>query len=242
MPGRSSSIRSLVREEVARGRMVIPGQHGPLGQGASSRSASALPPGPKSTPISASRPFRATRQCEMEKLIVAVRYGADTVMDLSTGEEIDAVRSRIIEAATVPVGTVPIYQVAQQLDDIVDMRPQRLSGRGRAAGPAGRRLHDRSTPALLREHLPLTERRLTGIVSRGGSLVAKWMLAHTARESVLHPLRRTVRHHAPVRRDLEPGRRVAARLDRRRQRRGPVRRAESDGRTWAAGAAARSAR
>ena len=55
---------------------------------------------------------------------MAVRYGADTVMDLSTGEDIDAVRGRIIDAATVPVGTVPIYQMAQQLDDIVDMRPQ----------------------------------------------------------------------------------------------------------------------
>ena len=54
-------------------------------------------------------------QCELDKLILAVRCGSDTVMDLSTGEQIDAVRSRIIEAATVPVGTVPIYQVVSRL-------------------------------------------------------------------------------------------------------------------------------
>ena len=76
-----------------------------------------------------------------------------------------------------PVGTVPIYQVAQQLDDIVDMRPQdfldvvELQAR---QGVDYMTIHC----GLLREHLPLTERRLTGIVSRGGSLVAKWMIAH----------------------------------------------------------------
>ena len=67
-------------------------------------------------------------------------------MDLSTGPQIDAVRGRILDAATVPVGTVPIYQVAEQIDDIVDMRPRDFLGRGGPAGPAGRRLHDRSTP------------------------------------------------------------------------------------------------
>ena len=113
----------------------------------------------------------------MEKLILAVRCGADTVMDLSTGPQIDAVRDRIIEAATVPVGTVPIYQVAQQLDDIVDMRPADFLD---AVELQARQGVDYMTIhcALLREHLPLTERRLTGIVSRGGSLVAKWMMAH----------------------------------------------------------------
>ncbi len=113
----------LVRAEVALGRMVIPANKthlekglDPIGIGIAAR-----------TKINANIGKSAVSsqpECELEKLILAVRYGADTVMDLSTGDQIDAVRSRIIEAAAVPVGTVPIYQVAQQLDDIADLRPQ----------------------------------------------------------------------------------------------------------------------
>jgi phosphomethylpyrimidine synthase len=116
-------------------------------------------------------------ECELEKLLLAVRYGADTVMDLSTGEHIDAVRQRIIDAATVPVGTVPIYQVVQQLDDVIDMRPQDFLD---VVQQQARQGVDYMTihAALLRGHLPLTGRRVTGIVSRGGSLLAKWMAAH----------------------------------------------------------------
>ena len=166
----------LVRDEVARGRMVIPANKAhlakglePIGIGIAAR-----------TKINANigkSAVSSDSQCELEKLILAVRCGADTVMDLSTGEQIDAVRGRIIDAATVPVGTVPIYQVAQQLDDIVDMQPRdfldvvELQAR---QGVDYMTIHC----GLLREHLPLTERRVTGIVSRGGSLVAKWMMAH----------------------------------------------------------------
>ena len=177
----------------------------------------------------------------MAKLIAAVRYGADTVMDLSTGPEIDAVRSRIIDAATVPVGTVPIYQVAEQLDDIVDMRPRDFLD---VVAQQARQGVDYMTihAGLLREHLPLCQRRLTGIVSRGGSLVAKWMTAHGQENPFYTHFDESVRHHARARRDVEPGRRPAARFDRRRQRRGAVRRAEGDGRAWPpahGGAAAR---
>ena len=166
----------LVRDEVARGRMVIPANRthlaknlAPIGIGIAAR-----------TKINANIGKSAVSSdtaCEVEKLLAAVRFGADTVMDLSTGEQIDAVRGRIIEAAAVPVGTVPIYQVAQQIDDIVDMRPQDFLG---VVEQQARQGVDYMTihAALLREHLPLCERRLTGIVSRGGSLVAKWMTAH----------------------------------------------------------------
>jgi phosphomethylpyrimidine synthase len=166
----------VVRDEVARGRMVIPANKAhlakgltPIGIGIAAR-----------TKINANigkSAVSSDSQCELEKLILAVQCGADTVMDLSTGEQIDAVRGRIVEAAAVPVGTVPIYQVAQQLDDIVDMRPRdfldvvELQAR---QGVDYMTIHC----GLLREHLPLCEQRLTGIVSRGGSLVAKWMLAH----------------------------------------------------------------
>jgi phosphomethylpyrimidine synthase len=166
----------LVRDEVARGRMVIPANKThlskglvPIGIGAAAR-----------TKINANIGKSAVSSdstCEVQKLLTAVRLGADTVMDLSTGEQIDAVRSRIVEAATVPIGTVPIYQVVQQLDDIVDMRSKDFLD---VVEQQARQGVDYMTihAALLREHLPLCERRLTGIVSRGGSLVAKWMTAH----------------------------------------------------------------
>jgi phosphomethylpyrimidine synthase len=168
----------LVRDEVARGRMVIPANTVhlakglvPIGIGIATR-----------TKINANIGKSAVSSnsvCEIEKLRVAVGHGADTVMDLSTGDDIDAVRTRIIEAATVPVGTVPIYQVAQQLDDIVDMRPRDFLD---VIEQQARQGVDYMTihAAVLRAHVPLTERRLTGIVSRGGSLVAKWMLVHKA--------------------------------------------------------------
>ena len=98
-------------------------------------------------------------------------------MDLSTGEGIDGVRARIIEASTVPVGTVPIYQVAEQLDDITDMKPGDFLD---VIEQQARQGVDYMTVhcAILREHIRLTAKRVTGIVSRGGSLVAKWMAVH----------------------------------------------------------------
>jgi phosphomethylpyrimidine synthase len=165
-----------VRTEVARGRMVIPankvhlvrGLH-PIGIGVAAR-----------TKINANigkSALSSDAECELVKLFTALKHGADTVMDLSTGAGIDSVRVRIIEATRVPVGTVPIYQVAERLDDIADMKPQDLLELIRQQASQG---VDYMTVhcAILREHMPLTEKRVTGIVSRGGSLVAKWMAAH----------------------------------------------------------------
>jgi phosphomethylpyrimidine synthase len=166
----------VVRAEVARGRMVVPAsamhlQKGlqPIGIGIAAR-----------TKINANlgkSALSSNPRCELEKLFTAVRYGADTVMDLSTGDEIDAVRGRIIEAAACPVGTVPIYQAAEQLEDITDLKPGDFL---EVVEQQARQGVDYMTVhcALLKDHLPLTENRLTGIVSRGGSLVAKWMVAH----------------------------------------------------------------
>jgi len=166
----------LVRGEVARGRMVIPANKvhlrqglQPIGIGIAAR-----------TKINANigkSAVSSDSQCELAKLYLAVRYGADTVMDLSTGEDLDGVRQRLIAATHVPVGTVPIYQVAQQLDDFADMRPQDFLDvveRQARQGVDYMTIHC----AVLREHLPLVKNRLTGIVSRGGSLVAKWMATH----------------------------------------------------------------
>ena len=163
----------LVRSEVAAGRMVIPAntvhlKQGlrPIGIGVAAR-----------TKINANLGKSALSSdivCEVEKMLLAVRYGADTVMDLSTGTDIDDVRRRIIAAASVPVGTVPIYQVAEQLDDIAEMEPKHFLDvveQQAAQGVDYMTIH----AGILRDHLPLTENRVTGIVSRGGALTAKWM-------------------------------------------------------------------
>ncbi|MCR4414499.1 MAG: phosphomethylpyrimidine synthase ThiC [Thermoguttaceae bacterium] len=166
----------FVRGEVARGRMVIPankthlakGLH-PIGIGIAART--------KVNANLGNSAVTSDTECELKKVRAAISYGADTVMDLSTGPDIDAIRRRIIDTTTVPVGTVPIYEVAERLDDICDMRPQDFLD---AVERQARQGVDYMTIhcALLREHLPLTEKRVTGIVSRGGSLIAKWMTAH----------------------------------------------------------------
>ena len=165
-----------VRSEVARGRMVIPANKvhlekglQPIGIGVAAR-----------TKINANlgnSPVSSDTECELKKVHCAIRYGADTVMDLSTGAEIDTIRQRILDTVSVPVGTVPIYQMAERLDDIVQMKPQDFLD---VVEHQARQGVDYMTVhcAMLRDHLPLTEKRVTGIVSRGGSLVAKWMTAH----------------------------------------------------------------
>lgn len=166
----------LVRDEVARGRMVIPANRAhlgrelqPIGIGVAARTKINANIGKSS--------LSSDTECELAKLTVAVRYGADTVMDLSTGDDMIAVRQRILDAATVPLGTVPIYEVVQQLDDIAEMTPRHFLD---VIEQQARQGVDYMTVhcALLREHLPLTTGRVTGIVSRGGSLVAKWMAVH----------------------------------------------------------------
>jgi phosphomethylpyrimidine synthase len=165
-----------VLAEVARGRMVIPANRvhlekglDPIGIGIAAR-----------TKINANlgnSPLASDTDCELKKVRLAIQYGADTVMDLSTGDEIDSIRTRILDAVNVPVGTVPLYQLVDQLDDVLDMKPQDLLD---VVEHQARQGVDYMTVhcAILREHLPLAENRVTGIVSRGGSLVGKWMVAH----------------------------------------------------------------
>ncbi len=113
---------------------------------------------------------------EVEKLRWAQKFGADTVMDLSTGGDLDACRQAIIDHSTVPIGTVPIYSmiVNKRLedltyDDILDtVEAQARQGVDYFTIHAG----------VLKQHLYLISRRVTGLVSRGGSLLAKWMIHH----------------------------------------------------------------
>ncbi|MDZ4784258.1 MAG: phosphomethylpyrimidine synthase ThiC [Planctomycetia bacterium] len=167
----------LIRDEVAAGRMVIPANKvhlqkklEPMCIGVAS-----------SCKINANignSAVTSNRETELDKLHTAVHFGADTVMDLSTGKDIDRIRQAIIDASPVPIGTVPIYQMLEQLGgNIEDMRPQHFLDMVEHQAKQGVDYMTVHCGVML-EHLHLTMQRVTGIVSRGGSLMAKWMMAH----------------------------------------------------------------
>jgi phosphomethylpyrimidine synthase len=117
------------------------------------------------------------REEELEKLHAAVHYGADTVMDLSTGANLDDIREANVEHSPVPVGTVPIYEAVTRVDDVTDLTPDLLLDvieKQAEQGVDYMTIH----AGVLAEHLPLTDGRTTGIVSRGGSILAQWMEEH----------------------------------------------------------------
>jgi phosphomethylpyrimidine synthase len=115
---------------------------------------------------------------EVDKLLWAIHWGADTVMDLSTGKNIRQTREHIIRSSPVPIGTVPVYQALEQVGGVVEdltwpvMRDVLIEQAEQ--GVSYFTLH----AALLRDYVRFTENRVTGIVSRGGSIMAKWCLAH----------------------------------------------------------------
>ena len=114
---------------------------------------------------------------ELKKLHTAVHYGSDTVMDLSTGGNIDEIRQAIIAASTVPIGTVPIYQMIQHVKEVADLTPQDMLDmieRQAKQGVDYMTIH----AGILLEYLPKVASRITKIVSRGGSLIAEWMVRH----------------------------------------------------------------
>jgi phosphomethylpyrimidine synthase len=121
-------------------------------------------------------PVSSSTAEEVEKLRWAQRFGADTVMDLSTGGALAECRQAIIDHSTVPIGTVPIYSmiIGRRIEDLshdiilAEIERQAQQGVDYFTIHAG----------VLREHLPLLRQRVTGIVSRGGSLLAKWMIHH----------------------------------------------------------------
>ncbi|HEY1012466.1 MAG TPA: phosphomethylpyrimidine synthase ThiC [Herpetosiphonaceae bacterium] len=172
----------FVRDEVARGRAIIPANINH----------------PQSEPMIIGRNFLVKINAnigtsavsssigeEVEKLRWATRWGADTVMDLSTGKRIYETRAAILRNAPVPIGTVPIYEALERAggkaenlswelfrETLIDQAEQGVDYVTIHAG-------------LLRRHIPLTARRMTGIVSRGGALIARWCLAH-GRENFLY--------------------------------------------------------
>lgn len=165
----------FVRSEVARGRAVIPSNINH----------------PEAEPMIIGRNFRVKVNAnignsavtssiaeEVEKMVWATRWGADTIMDLSTGNDIHETREWILRNSPVPVGTVPLYQALEKVDGVAEdlswevyrdtLIEQAEQGVDYFTIHAG----------VLLEYIPLTANRVTGIVSRGGSIMAKWCLAH----------------------------------------------------------------
>ncbi|MET4735604.1 phosphomethylpyrimidine synthase [Thalassospira sp. MBR-102] len=172
----------FVRDEVARGRAIIPANINH----------------PEAEPMAIGRNFlvkinanignsavTSSMAEEVEKMVWATRWGADTVMDLSTGRNIHNIRDWIIRNAPVPIGTVPLYQALEKVGGIAEdlswevyrdtLIEQAEQGVDYFTIHAGVRLH----------YIPLTVNRVTGIVSRGGSIMAKWCLHHH-KESFLY--------------------------------------------------------
>jgi len=164
----------MVRAEVARGRLIIPCNVNhtslePMGIGTVA-----------TVKINANIGNSAVTsdvEGELEKLKFALKYGADTVMDLSTGGNIDAIRQAIIAASPVPIGTVPIYQAITIVKQVEDLTPDDMIDMIEHQAKQGVDYMTIHAGVLL-EHLPLVQHRITGIVSRGGALMAQWMLAH----------------------------------------------------------------
>ncbi len=185
----------FVRDEVARGRAIIPCNINH----------------PELEPMIIGRNFlvkinanignsavASTIEEEVEKMIWATRWGSDTVMDLSTGKNIHETREWILRNSPVPIGTVPIYQALEKVngkieelsweiyrDTLIEQAEQGVDYFTIHAG-------------VLLRYVPLTEKRVAGIVSRGGSILAKWCSGASSRKFPLHPLRRDLRDHESV--------------------------------------------
>jgi len=165
----------LIRDEIAAGRLVIPANKlhlktnlKPIGIGRA-----------VTTKVNANigtSSVRSSVEAEIEKLQAALEAGTDTVMDLSTGGNLDEIREHLLSLCPVPFGTVPIYQVIEDrnVEDINAQIILEVIEKQARQGVDFFTIH----AGVLKEHLPLLEKRVAGIVSRGGALLAKWMLHH----------------------------------------------------------------
>jgi phosphomethylpyrimidine synthase len=165
----------MIREEIAAGRLVIPANKRHL-------ETSLTPVGigrVLSTKVNANigtSSVRSSVKLELEKMRTALDAGADAIMDLSTGGNLDETREKLLTQCPVPFGTVPIYQVIEDrgVEDIDSSIILDIIEKQAGQGVDFFTIH----AGILREHLPLLENRVAGIVSRGGALLAKWMLHH----------------------------------------------------------------
>ncbi|MBI3292622.1 MAG: phosphomethylpyrimidine synthase ThiC [Elusimicrobia bacterium] len=165
----------LIRSEIIAGRLIIPANVNHLKQGLQAMGIGIA----LKCKINANIGNSATTsnvQEEKDKLHTAVHFGADTVMDLSTGGQLDETREAIIAASPVPVGTVPIYEGLARARRIEAITPELLL---EVIEKQARQGVDYMTihAGVLQEYIPFTKKRITGIVSRGGSILAQWMVA-----------------------------------------------------------------
>jgi phosphomethylpyrimidine synthase len=160
----------LVRSEVARGRMIIPAnirhlELEPMCIGVASKC--------KINANIGNSAVTSNIEEELEKLHIAVHYGSDTVMDLSTGGDIPKIRDANLRKSPVPLGTVPIYEAVTRVTRVRDLTPSLMLEVIEEQAEQGvdyMTIH----AGVLREHIPLTRTRITGIVSRGGAILAEW--------------------------------------------------------------------
>jgi phosphomethylpyrimidine synthase len=165
-----------IRDEVARGRMIIPANvnHPELEPMAIGVAATC-----KINANIGNSAVTSEIGAELEKLRISIKYGADTVMDLSTGGDIPQIREAILRHSSLPIGTVPIYECLTHVKDVQDLTPKLLLEIIEAQAEQGvdyMTIH----AGLLKAFIPLAAHRVTGIVSRGGALMAQWMLSHKA--------------------------------------------------------------
>jgi phosphomethylpyrimidine synthase len=165
----------FIREEVAAGRLVICANVNhrdlrPIGIGISVRC--------KINANLGNSALGSDIEHELEKVNLAIQFGADTVMDLSTGKQLDETREAIIRASSVPVGTVPIYEALERVhgkpEDLTPEIMFEVIEHQARQGVDFMTIH----AGVLLEHLPFVENRVTGIVSRGGAILARWCKAH----------------------------------------------------------------
>jgi phosphomethylpyrimidine synthase len=162
----------LVRDEVARGRMIIPANihHTnlePMCIGVASKC--------KINSNIGNSAVTSDIEGELEKLRYSVKYGADTVMDLSTGGDIPAIRKAIIADSPIPIGTVPIYEALSRVRRVEDLSGDLMLEVIEEQAEQGvdyMTIH----AGVLVQYIPLASKRVTGIVSRGGSILAEWMV------------------------------------------------------------------
>ena len=165
----------FVRSELAAGRLVIPANKLHLKTNLKPAGIGRI----LTTKINANlgtSSIRSTIKAEIEKMRVAIDAGADAIMDLSTGGNLDKTREQLLAKCPLPFGTVPIYQVIEgrQVEDIDNKIILEVVEKQARQGVDFFTIH----AGVLREHLPLLKNRVAGIVSRGGALLAKWMLYH----------------------------------------------------------------
>jgi phosphomethylpyrimidine synthase len=171
----------LVRDEVARGRLIIPANINhpelePMCIGVASLCKINANIGNSAVTSEISE--------ELKKLHTAVHYGADTVMDLSTGGDIHDIREAILRHSPVPIGTVPIYEAISRVRRIEDLTASvmlEVIEEQAAQGVDYMTIH----AGVLIQYLPMVSKRITGIVSRGGAILAQWM-AHHHKQNFLH--------------------------------------------------------